>query len=136
MGKQTIKQLFFVSPLAVDKDPNKVLTVEPFEDEDAPQEMVRQDDLQVRPAQVRKQNSSGGFYIKSNHHIKLAFLDASSAKKYAASEAEKTPTIAYGVFACIGVYETVTPQVIEKKFNEKGELVLNHVEDKKSEVQG
>lgn len=135
MGKQTIKQLFFVSPLQVDKDPNKILTVDRFDDEDAPQEMPRQDDFRGIPAQL-KINSSGGFYIKSNHHIKLAFLDAASAKKYAASEAEKTPTIAYGVFACIGVYETVAPTVIEKRFNEKGELVLNHGEDKKSEVQG
>lgn len=38
--------------------------------------------------------------------------------------AEKTPTRPYGVFSCVGIYETKEPEVIRKKFNDSNEIVI------------
>lgn len=48
----------------------------------------------------------------------------SSAHALAKSLAEKTPTKPYGVFSCIGIYETKEPEIIRKEFNASNEIVM------------
>lgn len=54
----------------------------------------------------------------------MAFTSKTRATEYAKYQATMQPTKLFSVFACEQMYETTTPAVIEKKFNDAGELVL------------
>lgn len=54
----------------------------------------------------------------------MAFTSKARATEYAKYQATMQPTKLFSVFACEQMYETTTPAVIEKKFNDAGELVL------------
>lgn len=58
----------------------------------------------------------------------IRFTTAEAAEKYAQSEAMKHPKVAYAVLGVLSVFETLEPTVIEKRFNNKGELVLSDSE--------
>lgn len=60
-------------------------------------------------------------WTKSITHV---FTTQGAAERYATELAEKNPKTLYGVFGCGNTYETTTPTVITKYFNESGELVV------------
>lgn len=61
---------------------------------------------------------------ESQKQIDNCFEIPELAEKYAAELASQHPGKQYGIFTCIRVFETTTPQVITKKFTEAGELAL------------
>lgn len=65
-----------------------------------------------------------GFYLSSES--KKSFQKGFTTEEMAVAEAEKQaelfPKTPFGVFACIKIFETTTPKIIEKTFNEAGEL--------------
>jgi hypothetical protein len=67
-----------------------------------------------------------GFYLttKESKEI-LAFTTKERAAEYAKTQASLNPSKLYGIFGCEQVFETTEPTIIEKKFNDAGELVLS-----------
>lgn len=72
-------------------------------------------------------NEVGGYgmYLttKESKEI-LAFSTKEKAQEYAKYQAGLNPQKLYGIFTCEQVYETTTPEILEKRFNDVGELVL------------
>lgn len=54
----------------------------------------------------------------------VKFTTQEAAEACAKDLAERTPKVLYGVLGVISLFETSKPTLIEKKFNERGELVL------------
>jgi hypothetical protein len=99
--------------------------------------VLNPDDIEEvpQPARARNQppqpvqNAHGyGFTMARAHEVKIAFTTRNAAIEYAKQQASKTPTIAYGVYGCVDVFETTAPTVIEKQFTDGGELVLKSPE--------
>jgi hypothetical protein len=137
MAKTTgIRPLWFVSPIQVQEDGNKsqIYLDEPVLMDDgeppAPEEARPRgaNALRAAPPPVKKATGYGFQMVRVNH-ITVAFTSKETAMLYAQQEAGKHPKVAYGVFDCCGVYETTTPTVIEKSFNESGELILKVTEN-------
>lgn len=55
----------------------------------------------------------------------IRFTTEAAAEKYAAELAEKSPKTLFAVLGVLKVFETTVPTVIEKRFNDKGELILS-----------
>lgn len=55
----------------------------------------------------------------------VKFYTVESAEKYAQELAEKSPKVLFAVMGVLKVFETTVPTVLEKRFNDKGELVLS-----------
>lgn len=123
------RPLWFVSPVIVDEDQNKPQLfpergqVEVNIDDEAPQPARARNAQPPAPATV-----GYGFTMGRNQKVEIAFTTKAAAIEYAKQQASKTPTIAYGVYGCVDVFETTAPTVIEKQFNDGGELVLKSVE--------
>lgn len=56
--------------------------------------------------------------------IDSAFTTKELAEQHALKLASEHPGKQYGVFACVHVFETTTPNVIRKVFSDSGELIL------------
>lgn len=71
-----------------------------------------------------------GFIMHSDtkKEVEVAFTSKELAFEYAADQAAKKPSVQYGVFECVGVFETTIPTVIHKKFSSSGELILEAAE--------
>lgn len=54
----------------------------------------------------------------------MAFTTKGKAQEFAKHQASMNPTKLYGVFECSELYETTMPSVVEKQFNDAGELVI------------
>lgn len=134
-AKKGLKQVWFVSVIGVEMDPNK-----PTFYPELPG-VVQQDDA-PQPAQPRAARGLGldaeprinnsqdfGFTLVRNNVITLGWNTKTAALTYAKEQASKNPKTAYGVFSCSDVFETTVPEIIEKQFNEAGELIV-----KKNEV--
>jgi hypothetical protein len=84
---------------------------------------------QSRPAQKK---SGYGYYCRPGDRDdksgQIAHTTEEAAERYAEELAAKTPGVMYGIFVCSKVFETTTPSVITKKFNDSGELVLDERE--------
>lgn len=125
--KQNIRPLWFVSPLVLDEDQTKTrITPEAFnardQDEQPAAPARRRDQLEVAH---RPENTSGyGFGLLRADIVKEAFTSAEAAEEVAKERASKQPKTAFGVFACVEVFETTQPEIIEKRFNSAGELTL------------
>lgn len=130
--KSNIRPLWFVSQLGIAEDQSKPRPVI-----QGTAGAVQQEELAPAPAQPRRRdaglqlnidreegNSGYGFAMLRPNVITFAFTTEQAAKDYATDLAAKNPQTTYGVFGCIGVVETTRPQVIEKKFNDSGELIL------------
>ncbi len=50
------------------------------------------------------------------------FYSQHAAEDYARSQAETSPKTQFGVFECGNIFETTTPTIIIKEFNDAGEL--------------
>jgi hypothetical protein len=125
-----IKQIWFVSPIVVEMDSNKPLTYpggQPVNDEEIQEaQPVRRNEF--RPADLNQRigdtGKDFGFNMIRNNIITLAWNSKTAAESYAKEMAGKNPKTAYGVFSCVDVFETTAPEVIEKQFNDQGELVV------------
>lgn len=56
---------------------------------------------------------------------KTYFTNEDEALAVAKDLATRNPTVQYGVFSATRVFETTKPQVLEKTYNQEGELVVN-----------
>jgi len=66
-----------------------------------------------------------GLYLASKETKEiLAFTTKEKAQQYAKYQAGLNPSKLYGIYSCEQVFETTEPTIIEKKFNDAGELVL------------
>lgn len=57
----------------------------------------------------------------------VAFTTKSKAAEFAKHQATMNPQKLFGIYTCEQVYETTVPAVLEKKFNDAGELILSGV---------
>jgi hypothetical protein len=117
-----IRQFWLVVPLDIKEDGTKIgATVGGLQD--FAQEV---DGLgRRRPAAQPALPAEGyGFGIGSSDlkRMKQAFTTKAAADAFAKNQAELQPKTLFGVFGCLGTYETTTPTVIQKQFNEDGEL--------------
>lgn len=139
MAKTNARPLWFVSQIDLVEDSSKPRIIPErgiVQPEDGPQPAVGRNQRPARLGDIPVAVGGGdgyGFQMMRNNVITLAFTSREAARLHAKDLAGKTPKIAYGVFACVDVYETTAPEVIEKKFNDAGELVLVTLE-KKDEV--
>lgn len=80
-----------------------------------------------RDAQGRAVGTRYGFKLdrETQKQIDNCFETPELAEKYAVELASQHPGKQYGVFSCVRVFETTTPQVITKKFTDAGELALD-----------
>lgn len=68
---------------------------------------------------------SYGFEIhREDRNPNIAFNGLEAAQRYAVDQAQLNPKTLFGVFECIQVFETTKPSVLEKKYNDAGELVV------------
>lgn len=133
------RPLWFVSPVIVDEDQNRPQVfpergqgvVLNDEDIEAPQPARARNQPPAQPAAT----TGYGFTMARTNKVEMAFTTKGAAVEYAKQQASKTPTVAYGVYGCVDVFETTAPTVIEKQFTEGGELVLKSLEKKDAEVQ-
>lgn len=66
-----------------------------------------------------------GMYLSSKETKEfMAFTTKEKAKQYAKYQAGLNPSKLFGIYSCEQVFETTEPTIIEKKFNDSGELVL------------
>lgn len=128
------KQFWLVLPLTLKIDPNKGEIFPPnegFAQEEGPQRdraaRFRNDLLQPPPAPARPQgNGPVGFYILAGDrkHLDAAFYTHEAAMNHATDLASLSPKTPFGVFQCVGIFETAQPTILEKEFNAEGELRL------------
>lgn len=90
----------------------------------------RRNEIPQQAAPTVPQRQQGfGYYVKPADNTdksgSIAHTTLEAAEKYAGELAGKTPGVMYGVFTCVKVFETTTPTIITKKFNDSGELVLD-----------
>lgn len=111
-----IRQFWMVVPLDIKEDQNHPHTVAQNVEQDFA-EPARRGTL--RPVPV-----GYGFKIASaeTKRFNMAFTTKQLADDHAKAQAEQNPKVLFGVFGCEGTYETTTPTVIQKTFNEDGEL--------------
>ena len=140
-----IHQVWFVLPLELTPDPNRPMWGPEFEVDNnafrarrpAGLERIAEAPLQaaVNFGQPRVENEGQpnqivgrgkGFYLDRNSRNKFekVFTTRELANEEAKKLAQSTPKVPYGVFTCTEVYETTSPEVIEKQFTEAGELVI------------
>lgn len=127
------KQFWLVLPLTLKIDPNKGEIFPPnegFAQEERPQRGrigMAVDLLQPPPAPAMPQgNGPLGFYILAadRKHLDAAFYTHEAAKNHAENLASLSPKTPFGVFQCVGIFETAQPTILEKEFNTEGELRL------------
>ena len=85
---------------------------------------ARGNDLIVEEAPVEEEQGVGLYLGPKETKEIMAFTTKAKATEYAKYQATMNPQKLYGIFACEQVFETTTPTVLEKKFNDAGELVL------------
>jgi hypothetical protein len=78
------------------------------------------------PEQAPLPDPGYGFVIQREDRkdMDTAFTTREAAEAYAKHQAECFPKTLFGVFSCDVVFETTTPSVIEKKYNDAGELLV------------
>jgi hypothetical protein len=120
-----IRRFWLVAPLDIKEDTTqgRVGNNIAFPEEVRPARIARGE------AQLEAQavNTGYGFKIQSADikRMNTAFTSEDAAQTYAREQAEKNPKVLFGVFGCSGTYETTTPTIIKKSFNEDGELTLS-----------
>lgn len=88
------------------------------------------DNNQIGPAAAAEPepaagDPSYGFEIhREDRNPNIAFNGLEAAQRYAVDQAQLNPKTLFGVFECIQVFETTKPSVLEKKYNDAGELVV------------
>lgn len=67
-----------------------------------------------------------GYYLQRADckDMDMAFSTEEAAIRYAREQAELYPKTLFGVFSCGKVFETTTPTIIEKQYNDAGELLV------------
>ena len=97
-----------------------------FEAADALRLNVVDDPEQPAPQPPNDGDGGYGYTIlrTSRADMNVAFTTPEAAERYANEQAQLNPKTLFGVFTCIKVFETTTPSVIEKVYNDAGELVL------------
>lgn len=129
MASTKIRQFWMVVPLDVKQDDNggrlgggegRGELAAGFAEPARPAQRNRPPEL-IAPAEPAK---GYGWKIQSGEMKRLqwAFTTEEAACEYAKDQAEKSPKVLFGVFPCTKTYETTTPTVIQKSFNQDGEL--------------
>lgn len=120
-----IRRFWLVAPLDIKEDSNQARIqggggLQDFAIEANPRHRAGRG-LEVEAPAV---NAGYGFKIQSADikRMNTAFTSEEAANLYAKDQAEKNPKVLYGVFNCAGTYETTTPTIIKKSFNDDGEL--------------
>jgi hypothetical protein len=113
-----IRQFWLVVPLDVKDDGSRVGGGTAAQGDFAEAVQPRRNNVPAAPAE------GYGFGIQSADlkRMRNAFTTKAAADAYAKNQAELQPKTLFGVFGCLGTYETTTPTVIQKTFNEDGEL--------------
>lgn len=70
----------------------------------------------------------GTYSFDRKDYIQAFFVDSNTAHEYARNRAVKSPGLVMAVFKIETVYETTTPNILEKVINSSGELVLRPIE--------
>jgi len=132
----TLRRVWFVLPLDLAMDHNKGEFGPELELEVQEAPMPRNNRgrglgignaLEPEPVALAPQPPEGrGFYLDANSKKQFdkAYTTQEFAEAQARLRAEKEPKRPFGVFSCVSVFETTVPTVIEKEFNENGELRL------------
>lgn len=139
----TIQRLWFVLPLDMHEDDNRPRInpqQEIQQDIEAPplrqgrRELGRPGAIEAfmvnqiagapQPIGNQQRNNGYGFHLTSasRKELDIVFTSAEMAEAHAKERAEREPKRPFGVFSCQAIYETTTPTVIEKEFNNAGEL--------------
>jgi hypothetical protein len=89
-------------------------------------------------ARQPKQKKAGyGYFVRPGDRDdksgQVAHTSKDAAVGYAQELAAKNPKVMYGVFECIRVFETTTPTIISKSFNDGDELVIESNEEEEHE---
>lgn len=83
--------------------------------------------LPIEEPEIPTDNGVGLYLAPKESKEIMAFTTRPKAVEYAKYQATMNPSKLFGVFSCDQVFETTTPTVLEKKFNDAGELVLSGV---------
>jgi hypothetical protein len=118
--------------------------VEDFAVQDAPRARTRNEQPRAegelrgfaaglqQPAQPQRRRAGYGYHVKQadrdDKSGQIVHTSEEAAQAYAKELAARFPKVLFGVFSCVRVYETTEPQVIEKSFNDGGELVIESAE--------
>jgi len=66
-----------------------------------------------------------GFELgREDRNNNMVFTSEEAAERWAREQAALNPKVQFGIFSCGKVFETTAPVVIEKKFNDAGELLV------------
>lgn len=105
----TVQQFWFVFPLILN------------ETEARPDRRLRLDEWNAS----QEEGSSSMIRISNLHREDMmrAFTSLSAAQEWARKVAESHPRTMYGVYECREIFETLTPPLVMKSFNNAGELV-------------
>lgn len=125
----SIKELWFVIPLDLKPDQTK-----PTIGSGRNLDFAMPQDAAPQRARARREGepvvepvaqAGYGYPItaKDQKLITHAFTSKKAAEDHAIELASKQPKTMFGVFGCLGTYETTTPTVVKKQFNPDGELV-------------
>lgn len=126
MASKKINRWWIVAPLDL-KGNAKFWYGNPIPEEDRVQEAApRAARRNALDEEVQIGNDGGfgqGLETKEAREV-MIFTSENKANEYAEDLAGKRPKELFGVFSCVQVFETTTPQVIRKQFNDSGELKI------------
>lgn len=124
MAKNT--RFWYVFNLEVQSDPNAVIFAQ-VQGEPVAQAAPARNNRGLRLDVNGVDGVAGGYGFKihgtTHRNMNLAFTSKQAARTYAKEQAEKNPKTMYGIYECCEVFETTTPTIIEKKFNDANELI-------------
>jgi hypothetical protein len=127
---KTVNRMWFVIPSDIKGDgrtwlgPNAVTTNGDFGEAPQPARPRERAPRNVDPEPTI--DPGHGFYLLTKEAKEIvAFTTKGKAEEYAKHLATMNPQKLFGVYECGQLFETTVPEVLEKKFNDAGELVLN-----------
>lgn len=121
-----IKQFWIVAPVECPERAGAAAQRMTFGAQEAPRPRADRNRIQMEAEAAPVANDGFGYVPDSAWTKKIThvFTTKTAAEEAAKDAAAKQPKVMFGVFECQTVYETTTPQVIQKQFKETGELVV------------
>lgn len=128
-----MKPEFYVIRLGRSPNPNKAGIPFPDAVQRAPAplrqargvaERFRLDDIEDPPIRAIEQIMGREISRNELRDPVIVFDTEEAAEQYANEQAAKIPKTLFAVMGVLKVFETTQPTVIEKRFNDKGELIL------------
>jgi hypothetical protein len=121
---------WYVFRIGMKQDVNKPTIGQPqLAAQRAPRRDGRRDALPLEeeaPPVALEGNDGYGYHLSAadTKDMHLVFTSQNAAEKYAIEQASLKPKTLFGVFSCVKVFETTTPSVVEKTYNDAGELLV------------